>query len=259
MERAHNIRTGLSKLCSFFKQHASATGGGILPSAENLPSVGFKITQPVLDYAVALNVKLTGLQACGDSDGPSMQHRKENMPPNIPTIAQRPKSPSFLYDHTLYSPLLQHTVEPQATVDSQTAVESEAAVESQAAANRFSESVEEVIPETQCTEYVLDSNDVENVVTAANRSLGENLSSAEATAANRSSGGNVSSAQAIFDCDVPSTSMPMQRQFFPTEAQRGRKRGASKPLYLGEKIDWICQEKKHREKMYALESEIKTV
>lgn len=67
VERAHNVRKGLSKLCSFAKACSSATGGGHLPPVKP-PKVPFEITEAVRAYADSINVKLTGLKSFGDSD-----------------------------------------------------------------------------------------------------------------------------------------------------------------------------------------------
>lgn len=68
--RVHNIRTGLSKLNTFSKQVASATGGGFLPPKDP-PKVSFELTPTVREFAAVIAIKLSGLPACADSDGPT--------------------------------------------------------------------------------------------------------------------------------------------------------------------------------------------
>lgn len=208
-ERAHNIRTGLSKLCSFFKKNAAATGGGMLPPSD-LPSVGFTMTDAVRRYAVALDVKLVGLAAHGDSDA-------------APKITARPKSPSMLYNHALYSPLLDDASakyedelrkeQGQVIVEDTQYIEEAAVV----AANDI------IIPETQAM-----AND-------------ESYDFQAATSSTPTQGGSNSN----------------NNQFFPTESQRTRKRGASSKLYFGEKIDYVNCEKRYREEIHQLDVKLK--
>lgn len=68
--RVHNIRSGLSKLNTFSKQVASATGGGFLPPNDP-PKVPFELTPTVREFAAVIAIKLNGLPACADSDGPT--------------------------------------------------------------------------------------------------------------------------------------------------------------------------------------------
>lgn len=66
-ERAHNIRTGLSKLSQYAKACVMATGGALLPP-KNPPKVSFELTDAVRSYAQSLQMKLSGLKPSGDSD-----------------------------------------------------------------------------------------------------------------------------------------------------------------------------------------------
>lgn len=66
--RVHNIRTGLSKLNAYSKALTSATGGGLLPPKAP-PKVPFELTPTVREFAAVIAIKLSGLPACGDSDG----------------------------------------------------------------------------------------------------------------------------------------------------------------------------------------------
>lgn len=69
IERARNIRKQMSKLCTFGKSCASATGGGHLPPGD-MPKVSFEMSDAVRAYAATINFKLVGLPSQGDSDMP---------------------------------------------------------------------------------------------------------------------------------------------------------------------------------------------
>lgn len=61
------MRKGLSKLATYTKACASATGGGHLPPKDP-PKVCFTMTDAVRDYAASMTLKLNGMPSVGDSD-----------------------------------------------------------------------------------------------------------------------------------------------------------------------------------------------
>lgn len=73
---------------TFTKAVVSATGGGLLPPS-NPPTVPFKLTPIVQQYAAAMAMKISGLPPRGDSDEtpPSTSHealsQSQQMPPSI--------------------------------------------------------------------------------------------------------------------------------------------------------------------------------
>lgn len=84
IERARNIRKQLSKLCTFGKSCASATGGGHLPPGD-MPKVSFEMSDAVRAYAATINFKFVGLPLQGDSDMPLAGSSNSATPTTTPT------------------------------------------------------------------------------------------------------------------------------------------------------------------------------